>query len=70
MLIYLRQNKSIRANITYSGTFDPELYARVIDCCALGPDFSSLDQGDMTMVGSKGFSLSAGQRQRVVRPSL
>ena len=60
------KNQSIRSNITYSSSFDAELYSNVIRCCALGPDLASLDCGDMTVVGSKGFSLSAGQRQRIV----
>ncbi|KAM7186181.1 ABC transporter [Rhypophila sp. PSN 637] len=58
-------NLSIRDNITYSSAFDADLYATVIDCCQLRPDLASMENGDRTIVGSKGFSLSAGQRQRV-----
>lgn len=60
------QNDTVRANITYASAFDAELYATVLRSCDLVSDLATMDKGDMTLVGSKGFSLSAGQRQRVV----
>lgn len=46
--------------------YDVERYDQVIEACALREDFDQLPQGDMTVVGSKGFSLSGGQKQRIV----
>ncbi|KAK0624550.1 P-loop containing nucleoside triphosphate hydrolase protein [Bombardia bombarda] len=58
-------NDTIRANITYASAYDSELYNTVIHSCDLASDIALLAKGDMTMVGSKGISLSTGQRQRL-----
>ncbi|KAK4222045.1 ABC transporter [Podospora fimiseda] len=58
-------NGTVRSNIIYASEFDSDLYNAVINACDLETDFGSLSKGDMTIVGSKGFALSAGQRQRV-----
>lgn len=41
------------------------LYDRVIEACALTPDFKMLPAGDQTEIGEKGINLSGGQKQRV-----
>ncbi len=40
-------------------------YRKVIDCCALGPDFAIFPLGDLTEVGERGVTLSGGQKQRI-----
>lgn len=44
---------------------DKAKYQKVIECCALKPDFALFPYGDKTMVGERGVSLSGGQRARV-----
>lgn len=44
---------------------DEQLYARVVDACALGADFAMLPNGDKTEIGEKGINLSGGQKARV-----
>ncbi|KAK4168151.1 ABC transporter [Cladorrhinum sp. PSN259] len=58
-------NGTVRSNIMYASEFDSDLYNTVINACDLVTDLASLHKGDLTIVGSKGFALSAGQRQRV-----
>ncbi|KAK3987100.1 ABC transporter [Cladorrhinum sp. PSN332] len=58
-------NGTIRSNIVYASEFDSDLYNAVLNACDLETDLVSLPKGDLTIVGSKGFALSAGQRQRV-----
>lgn len=40
-------------------------YEKVIEACALKPDFRMLDNGDQTEIGEKGINLSGGQKQRI-----
>jgi ATP-binding cassette, subfamily C (CFTR/MRP), member 1 len=56
---------TFRENITFSLPFDQEKYDRVIDACCLKEDVEMLPNGDMTMQGEKGVSLSGGQRSRL-----
>ena len=42
---------SIRENILFGAEMNQELYHRVIDACALGPDLDILPQGDETFIG-------------------
>ena len=37
----------------------------MLDCCALKPDLAILEDGDLTEIGSRGVSLSGGQKARV-----
>jgi len=59
-------NDTLRKNITGPDIFDDTWYNTVIHACVLEHDFHQLPQGDMTRIGSKGVSLSGGQRNRVV----
>ena len=59
------QATSIKENILFGLDFNPELYKRVIDSCALGPDLSILPSGDETLVGENGVCLSGGQKARL-----
>ncbi len=47
------QNMSLRENITFGKTRDAEFYDKVIEACALRPDFDILPGGDTTEIGEK-----------------
>ncbi|KAI9918417.1 hypothetical protein PsorP6_011269 [Peronosclerospora sorghi] len=59
------QNMTIRANILFGLSYDPEKYARVISACGLLPDLHQLPGGDATEIGQQGVNLSGGQKARV-----
>jgi ABC-type bacteriocin/lantibiotic exporter with double-glycine peptidase domain len=66
-------NATIQQTIIGDGTFDPHWYNSVIESCDLSKDLSEMSNGDQTRIGSKGTSLSGGQKHRLVRslkPSL
>ncbi|KAM0463152.1 hypothetical protein ACHAPV_003278 [Trichoderma viride] len=44
---------------------DADWYRRIINSCALERDIAMWPQGDQTSVGSKGISISGGQKQRL-----
>lgn len=56
---------SVRQNITFGLAFDKARYAEVVRVCALNQDFSQFPDGDKTIVGDRGASLSGGQRARI-----
>lgn len=56
---------SVRNNIVFVDDFDEERYDKVIEVCALERDLKLLPQGDRTIVGEQGSSLSGGQKARV-----
>jgi ATP-binding cassette subfamily C (CFTR/MRP) protein 1 len=60
-------NTSIRSNILGYSALEAKWYETVIKSCALDSDFAMLPLGDMTSVGSKGISISGGQKSRIVR---
>ncbi|XP_017121302.1 probable multidrug resistance-associated protein lethal(2)03659 [Drosophila elegans] len=57
-------NASIRDNIIFGLPMDKHRYRTVVKKCALERDFELL-QGDRTLVGERGASLSGGQRARI-----
>ena len=59
------QSMSIKDNILFGKQEHIELYERVIEACALKPDFSILPAGDLTEIGEQGMNLSGGQKQRI-----
>lgn len=59
------QHLSIRDNILFGSPYEEERYNAVLDACALRPDFSIFEDGDLTEIGSRGISLSGGQKARV-----
>jgi ATP-binding cassette subfamily C (CFTR/MRP) protein 1 len=58
-------NASVRDNIIFGHRYDPAFYRRTVEACALVDDFAALPDGDETVVGERGISLSGGQRARV-----
>jgi ATP-binding cassette subfamily C (CFTR/MRP) protein 1 len=67
-------NSSVRSNICGPYARDTAIheawYKEVLRACCLDSDISTFPQGDVTQVGSKGFTLSGGQRHRVVSAPL
>ncbi|MBE3041904.1 ATP-binding cassette domain-containing protein [Candidatus Bathyarchaeota archaeon] len=58
------QNGTIKDNIVFPEVYEPTRYQRIIDSCCLGPDLGQFPEGDGTMIGENGASLSGGQRAR------
>ncbi|KAI9736588.1 MAG: hypothetical protein M1818_006099 [Claussenomyces sp. TS43310] len=58
-------NASVQKNIIGFDTFDSDLYQAAIDGADLHNDIASFPNGDQTLIGSKGISLSGGQKSRL-----
>lgn len=58
-------NASVKENILFGHALDVEFYKKTVQACALVSDFTSLPDGDKTVVGEKGISLSGGQKARI-----
>ncbi|XP_022800440.1 multidrug resistance-associated protein 4-like isoform X3 [Stylophora pistillata] len=58
-------NGSLRQNILFGQSYDEDKFKEVTKACALDKDIELLPDGDMTLVGERGVSLSGGQRARV-----
>ncbi|KAM9928856.1 hypothetical protein OXX59_001564 [Metschnikowia pulcherrima] len=58
-------NTSIRENILFGKRYDAGFYKKTVEACQLSSDFEVLPNGDATLVGEKGISLSGGQKARV-----
>lgn len=56
---------TVRQNILFGREFEKERYDAVIRACALVTDFEQLPDGDRTVIGERGASLSGGQKARV-----
>jgi ABC-type multidrug transport system fused ATPase/permease subunit len=59
------QNKTIRENILFNQSFNPERYRQVLHACALNPDLAVFPGGDLTKLEEGGVGLSGGQKARV-----
>lgn len=59
------QNATLKDNILFGRAYNKAIYDKVVEACALKPDFDMLPAGDMTEIGEKGINLSGGQKQRV-----
>jgi ABC-type transport system involved in cytochrome bd biosynthesis fused ATPase/permease subunit len=59
-------NDTIQNNILGQSNLEARWYESVINACALDKDFETLPLGGLSIVGSKGISLSGGQKARVV----
>ncbi|KAK5658121.1 hypothetical protein OQA88_2677 [Cercophora sp. LCS_1] len=58
-------NSTIRQNVLGFSHFNAPWYEMVIEACQLKRDLGQLRDGDQTVVGSRGISLSGGQRKRI-----
>lgn len=56
---------SVRQNILFGQEFDRQRYQRVVKACSLFKDFAQFPEGDHTVVGERGSSLSGGQKARI-----
>lgn len=56
---------SIKENILGISGYNEERYREVLNACQLTEDLQQLPLGDETLAGSKGVSLSGGQRSRL-----
>lgn len=58
-------NATVKENIVFGYRFNQEFYDKTVKACALLDDFAQLPDGDQTVVGERGISLSGGQKARV-----
>ena len=56
---------TVRQNILFGQSYERQRYQKVIKACALVRDFKQFPQGDQTVVGERGTSLSGGQKARI-----
>nr|CAD7423123.1 unnamed protein product [Timema monikensis] len=56
---------TVRQNILFGQSYNPKRYNEVVKVCALKRDFELFANGDKTIVGERGVSLSGGQRARI-----
>ncbi|CAG9833829.1 unnamed protein product [Diabrotica balteata] len=56
---------TVRQNILFGQEYDKERYNNVIKACSLEKDFEQFPNGDLTLVGDRGSSLSGGQKARI-----
>jgi ATP-binding cassette subfamily C (CFTR/MRP) protein 1 len=59
------QNATVKENIMFGREFNQEWYDKVVDACALRPDFEMLPHADQTEIGERGITVSGGQKQRL-----
>ncbi|KAF2450312.1 P-loop containing nucleoside triphosphate hydrolase protein [Karstenula rhodostoma CBS 690.94] len=62
--VWLR-NATVRENIVGEDPFDELWYQKVLWSCGLMQDLEEMRDGDNTAIGSKGISLSGGQKNRM-----
>ncbi|XVE94233.1 hypothetical protein REPUB_Repub01dG0264000 [Reevesia pubescens] len=58
-------NATVRNNILFGCSFQPERYWKAIDVTALQHDIDILPDHDLTEIGERGVNISGGQKQRV-----
>lgn len=58
-------SSTIRQNILFGEQYDKFRYKQVVKKCALERDFELFPNGDLTVVGERGTSLSGGQKARI-----
>ncbi|KAF2970611.1 hypothetical protein GQX73_g2991 [Xylaria multiplex] len=58
-------NATVKENVIFGHRYDSNFYEKTVKACALLDDFAQLPDGDETVVGERGISLSGGQKARV-----
>ncbi|KAJ7638358.1 multidrug resistance-associated ABC transporter [Roridomyces roridus] len=58
-------NASVKDNILFHLPYQKERYEKTLEACALIQDLHILEDGDQSLVGERGLTLSGGQRARV-----
>ncbi|KAK4493262.1 hypothetical protein RD792_017859, partial [Penstemon davidsonii] len=58
-------NATLRENILFGSSFEPERYWKAVDVTALHHDLELLPGRDLTEIGERGVNISGGQKQRV-----
>lgn len=56
---------TVRSNIVFIEEYNQKRYKDVVRVCCLERDFKLMPNGDMTVVGERGISLSGGQKARI-----
>uniref|UniRef100_A0A3P8RDC0 Multidrug resistance-associated protein 4 n=1 Tax=Astatotilapia calliptera TaxID=8154 RepID=A0A3P8RDC0_ASTCA len=56
---------TIRSNILFGRELNPKKYEQVLRACALKKDLEMFPDGDLTLIGDRGATLSGGQKARV-----
>ncbi|XP_032908320.1 ATP-binding cassette sub-family C member 4 [Catharus ustulatus] len=56
---------TVRSNILFDKEYEKEKYENVLKVCALKKDMELLANGDLTVIGDRGATLSGGQKARV-----
>ena len=56
---------TLRENILFGKQYNPFRYQAIVNACNLNRDIDKLSDGDLTIVGSNGFTLSEDQKARV-----
>jgi len=59
------RNDTIKNNILSSLSLDEAWYETVLRACDLGPDLGQMPNGEDSLVGSRGITLSGGQKHRI-----
>ncbi|CAH1257942.1 ABCC4 [Branchiostoma lanceolatum] len=58
-------SSTVRQNIVFGLPFEHLKYWKIIDCCGLSKDLEAMPNGDLTLVGDRGITLSGGQKARI-----
>ncbi|XP_071820241.1 ATP-binding cassette sub-family C member 4-like isoform X2 [Apostichopus japonicus] len=56
---------TLRENVLFGKEFEKEKFDEIIKVCALKRDLELLPDGDQTMIGERGVTLSGGQKARI-----
>ena len=56
---------TFQANILFGNPLNAQRYQQVIAACGLTADISDFEEGDLTLIGERGVTLSGGQKARV-----
>ncbi|ORX94321.1 P-loop containing nucleoside triphosphate hydrolase protein [Basidiobolus meristosporus CBS 931.73] len=56
---------TVKENILFGAKFDPARFRKVVQVCQLERDFLILSNGEETLIGERGVTLSGGQKARV-----